>query len=222
MKKDNPTFVALSTLQIEDYQEIIEYAKAMQTVADFLHCDIADGVFVPTKSYDASLIKTINSNSLIALDVHLMVDEPFEQIDDYLKAGANVLTLQYEAFKDKNKLAEAVKKIKSFGILSGLALNPETTLQQAKNFLYTTDIVLLLSVNPGFPGQKFIPEVKEKIKELRDFRETNNLKFKIEVDGGVNEKNAKELRTLGADILVSGSFVYNSLDRKVAIDVLKS
>ena len=218
---DKKVYISVSTDPVKEYQGVVDYAKELQDKADFLHCDIMDGKFVEKITYNSQLVKNINQNSLIALDVHLMCEEPLSQIDDYLVAGANIITVHYEAFKDKRQLAEAIKKIKKGGALAGISLKPNTKLKELRVYLYNIDVVLVMSVNPGKSGQTFMPEILETIKELDRIRKENSFSFKIEVDGGVNDSNAKTIIEAGADILVSGSFVYNSADKAKAIKFLK-
>ena len=219
MKKN--VYIAASTDPMKSYQEIVEYAKLMQDKADFLHCDIMDGKFVEKTTYDFTLVKNINLNTLIPLDVHLMVFEPFKTIQKYIDAGANIITLHYEAFKDKEELVEAIKLIRSQNALAGISLKPNTPFKEIKTFCFDIDLVLVMSVEPGLSGQKFLTESYEKIKEIALFREENKLCFKIEVDGGVNSENARILTELGVDILVSGSYLYNSENKEKAIFDLK-
>ena len=219
MKKN--VYVSVSTDPVKEYQAVIEYAKKLQGEADFLHCDVMDGKFVENMTFDYGLVHNINQNSLIALDVHLMCDEPLSMIDDYLFAGANIITIHFEAFKDKNQIVEAIKKIKDGGALAGISLKPETPIKELKIFLHEIDLVLVMSVEPGASGQKFMPEAIVRIKELDRLRNENNYKYKIEVDGGINATNAQEIVDAGADILVSGSFVYKSNDKVQAIKMLK-
>ena len=219
MKKN--VYVSVSTDPISSYQEIIEYAKRMQTCADFLHCDIMDGNFVEKMTYDHALVKNINANSLIPLDVHLMVSEPFEEVKKYIDAGANILTIHFEAFEDKQKIVESIDLIKKEGALAGISLKPETPFKDIKPYCFGVDLILVMSVEPGASGQKFLKNTYKKIKEIDDFRKENNLNFKIEVDGGVNKENAKLLCDFGVDILVSGSFVYKAQDRETAIKELR-
>ena len=213
--------VSVSTDPIGDYQTIIEYAKQMQGVADFLHCDIMNKNFVPKDTYDYNLVKNINRNSIIMLDVHLMVAEPSEDIAKYIEAGANVITLHYEAFADKEDLVDAVKFIKENDTLAGISLKPNTTFGEVRTYAFNADLVLVMGVEPGASGQGMIPEMVDKVREIYKFRVENNLKFKIEFDGGVTLENAKLLTDAGVDILVSGSCVYNSKDRKKTIEMLK-
>jgi len=219
MKKE--VYISVSTDPVKEIQGVVEYAKELQGKADFLHCDIMDGKFVEKQTYDAALVSNINQNSLIALDVHLMCDEPFEKIDEYLSAGANILTIHYEAFKNKKNIVDAVKKIKEKNALAGISFKPNTSVKEIKVFLNEFDVVLVMSVEPGKSGQKFLPESIDKIKELDRIRKENNLNFKIEVDGGVNNENAKEIVEAGGDMLVSGSYIYNSKDRNKAINSLR-
>lgn len=218
---DKNVYISVSTDPVKEYQGVIDYAKSIQDKADFLHCDIMDGKFVERITYNSQLVKIINQNSLIALDVHLMCEEPLSQIDDYLNAGANIITIHYEAFKDKRQIADTIKKIKKGGALAGISFKPSTKLKELKVYLYNIDVVLVMSVNPGKSGQTFMPEVLETIKELDRIRKENSYSFKIEVDGGINDANAKAVIEAGADMLVSGSFVYNSIDKDKAIKTLK-
>lgn len=213
--------VAVSTDPISDFQNIVEYAKLMQGHADFLHCDIMNEDFVGKNTYDYNVVKTINSSSLIMLDCHLMVNEPADDIQKYIDAGANIITVHYEAFSDKNKLNDVLKYIKDNKTLAGISLKPSTPFKEIRAFAYNCDIVLIMGVEPGSSGQATLPEIYDKVAEINKFKEDNNLNFKIEFDGGVNEDNIQKLRDLGVDIVVSGSYVYNSKNRYKAIKFLK-
>ena len=215
------TYVAVSTDPIKSYEEIVEYAKEMQDKADLLHCDVMDGKFVQSKTYDWAMVENLNQNTALMLDVHLMVDEPLQSIENYIKAGANIVTLHYEAFKKKEDLVKAINLVKSMKTLVGLSIKPETSFKEVRLFCYNLDLLLVMSVEPGKSGQKFLNNTFEKVKEIAKFRHDNNLNFKIEVDGGVNGDNAKQLREAGVDILVSGSYVFGATDRKKAIENLK-
>ena len=215
------TYVAVSTDPIKSYEEIVEYAKEMQDKADLLHCDVMDGKFVQNKTYDWAMVENLNQNTALMLDVHLMVDEPLQQIENYIKAGANIITLHYEAFKKQEDLVKAINLVKNMKALVGLSIKPETSFKEVRLFCYNLDLLLVMSVEPGKSGQKFLNNTFEKVKEIAKFRHDNNLNFKIEVDGGVNGDNAKGLREAGVDILVSGSYVFGATDRKKAIENLK-
>lgn len=214
--------IAVSTDPISDYQGIIDYAKQMQGVADFLHCDIMNENFVTKNTYDHNLVKNINSSSLIMLDVHLMVDEPSEEIEKYMDAGANILTIHYEAFSDKEVLVSVLEYVKDRGGLAGLSLKPQTPFKEIRSYVFNCDVVLVMGVEPGASGQPIMEETYEKVREIAKFRQDNNLRFKIEFDGGVNDQTAKKLIDAGVDILVSGSYVYNSEDRNKAVEMLKN
>lgn len=220
MKKN--MYVSVSTDPIQSYQEIVEYAKEMQGVADFLHCDVMDGKFVPKNTYDYNLIRTINANSLLPLDVHLMVSEPRDEVKKYIEAGANIVTVHYEAFEDKKNLVETLKAIKSRHALAGISFKPETPFKDIKPYCYNVDVILVMSVTPGASGQKFNNYAYTKIKEIDEFRKENQLNFKIEVDGGVNLDNSKLLAGIGVDILVSGSCVYKAKNRAEVISSLRN
>ena len=213
--------ISVSTDPINSIQEIIEYARFMQDKADMLHCDIMDGKFVEKQNFDEELVKNINDSSLIMLDVHLMVEEPKEAIKRYAQAGANIITVHYEAFRNKSDILDSLNLIKAQNCLCGLSFKPKTPIQEIKNFLFNVDIVLVMSVEPGASGQKLQTDVYKKLSQLNEFRTENRLNFKIEVDGGVNDQNCKLLVEFGADILVSGSYVYNSIDKTGAIKKLK-
>ncbi len=213
--------VAVSTDPISDFQNIVEYAKQMQGIADFLHCDIMDENFVKKNTYDYNVVKSINSASAIMLDCHLMVNEPANEVSKYINAGANIVTVHYEAFKDKNLLAEVLDYIKSCNTLAGISLNPGTPFKEIRAFAYSVDIILVMGVEPGASGQETMSETFDKVAEIYKFKVDNNLNFKIEFDGGVNEKNAQKLRELGVDILVSGSYVFEAKDKVKAINFLK-
>lgn len=213
--------IAVSTDPISDYQNIIEYAKQMQGHADFLHCDIMNENFVQKNTYDYNLLKNINRNSLIMLDVHLMVNEPTIDIPKYIEAGANILTVHYEAFENKEDLVNVIDFIKQNHTLAGISLKPSTPFKDIRSFAFNCDVVLIMGVEPGASGQTILQETFEKVKEIAAFRQDNNLRFKIEFDGGVNPETAKKLIENGVDILVSGSYVYNSKNRQEAIKTLK-
>ena len=213
--------IAVSTDPIKDFQSILEYAKSLQDYADFIHCDVMDNKFVENKTYDFNFVKTLNAQTLIPLDVHLMTEEPFVSLENYIKSGANILTVHYEAFKDKKQLIEAFNYIKRKGCLAGLSFKPSTNHHEIKPFLFYVDIVLIMSVEPGESGQNFLNKTFDIISDISKFRQDNNLNYKIEVDGGINDKNAHVISELGADILVSGSFVYNSEDKLKAIKKLR-
>lgn len=213
--------VSVSTDPVKDFQELVEYAKELQGQADLLHCDVMDGEFVESKTFDASFVKNLNEQTVTMLDVHLMVKEPMQDIEKYSEAGANIITVHYEAFANKKEVLKALKLIKEKGCLAGISFKPKTNINEIKNYLYFVDVVLVMGVEPGASGQDMLQSTYKKISELKKLRQENKYNYKIEVDGGVTDQNSKLLSEMGADILVSGSFVYNAKDRAKAIKKLK-
>ncbi len=218
-------YVSVSTDPVKgenQCESVLNYAKeVMSAGADFLHCDVMDGKFVPQKTIDERVVEFVNSNCLIPLDVHLMTANPQRTILKYKKAGANILTVHYEAFKCKLKLKVALKKIRKLKMLSGLSIKPQTEVSEIENLLPLCDLVLVMSVEPGKSGQKFLENAIKKIEQLNLIRKQKNLNFKIEVDGGINAEIAKKIASKGADIIVSGSYIFNAENKKEAINSLK-
>lgn len=214
-------YVSVSTDPVKEYSKVVDYAKKLQGKADMLHCDIMDGKFVKAKTYDSALLSQINQNSLIMLDVHLMCSEPLDQVQDYLDAGANIVTLHYEAFKNKEDLVKANKLIHSRNALAGISISPQTPVSEIKMFVHDFDVVLVMSVTPGASGQFFMDESLDKIAQLDKIRKENNYNYKIEVDGGINGENVQKVIDAGADMIVSGSYVFKSENKKKAIESLR-
>jgi ribulose-phosphate 3-epimerase len=189
--------------------------------ADLIHVDVMDGHFVPNLTIGPPVIKALKKNCSIKFDVHLMISPVHKYIDAYADAGADIITFHPEATDD---LSASIKRIKDFGKKVGVSLNPETSVSVIRDYLNQIDLVLIMSVNPGFGGQKFMPEVLEKIKELRNIQKEKNVDFDIEIDGGINFENSKIAIEAGANILVSGTTIFksNNGDIKKNIDLLKS
>jgi len=189
--------------------------------ADLIHVDVMDGHFVPNLTIGPTVIKALKKNCSIKFDVHLMISPVHKYIDAYADAGADIITIHPEATDD---LSSSIKKIKDLGKKVGVSLNPETKVSIIKDHLDQIDLVLIMSVNPGFGGQKFMPEVLDKIKELKNIQKEQNLDFDIEIDGGINFENSKIAIEAGANILVSGTTIFksNNGDIKKNIDLLKS
>ena len=203
-----------------DYNNKEVLSKAVQDVeragVNFIHFDVMDGKFVQNKTFDHNLVNFVKEQTSLMLDVHLMVENPEEVIDDYIKLGVDILTFHYEATKDAKAL---LKKIKDKNILAGIAISPKTPAYKIRDLVTSglVDVVLVMSVEPGMYGQAFIPGSAEKVAEIQEY---NRLTY-IEVDGGVNFKNAKILRKMGADILVSSSTLFNARNMKKAVKTLK-
>ena len=189
--------------------------------ADMVHVDVMDGHFVPNLTIGPPVIKTLKKNSSIPFDVHLMISPVHKYIQAYADAGADIITIHPEA---TDNLQNSINKIKEFKKKVGVSLNPETKVNIITNFLNQIDLVLIMSVNPGFGGQKFMPEVLSKIKELVSIRKKEKLNFDIEIDGGINFENSKLAIEAGANILVSGTTIFksNNGDIKTNIDLLRS
>ncbi|MDA9562434.1 ribulose-phosphate 3-epimerase [Candidatus Pelagibacter bacterium] len=189
--------------------------------ADLIHVDVMDGHFVPNLTIGPPVIKALKKNCSIKFDVHLMISPVHKYIDAYADAGADIITIHPEATDD---LSSSIKKIKDLGKKVGVSLNPETKVSVIKDHLDQIDLVLIMSVNPGFGGQKFMPEVLDKIKELKNIQKKEDIDFDIEIDGGINFENSKIAIEAGANILVSGTTIFesNNGDIKKNIDLLKS
>lgn len=219
-------YVSISTDPVKSEnlkEDVLEYAKlVLDSGADFLHCDVMDGKFVEQKTYDESVVEHVNKNCLIPLDVHLMTVHPEKLILKYKEAGANILTIHFEAFRCNLKLKKTLKKIRKLKMLSSLSIKPKTNVSQIEKFLPLCDVVLVMSVEPGKSGQKFLESAYEKIEQLNQIRKEKNLNFKIEVDGGINSEISKKIIEKGADIIVSGNYVFKSENKKISINNLKN
>ena len=198
-----------------------EIQRLEEAGADLIHVDVMDGHFVPNLTIGPPVIKALKKNCSIKFDVHLMISPVHKYIDAYSDAGADIITIHPEATDD---LYASIKKIKELGKKVGVSLNPKTEVNIIKNYLNEIDLVLIMSVNPGFGGQKFMPEVLIKIKELKKIQEEKNLDFDIEIDGGINFENSKVAIKAGANILVSGTTIFksNNGDIKKNINLLRS
>ena len=204
-----------------DFSQLgIEIKRLEKAGADMIHVDVMDGHFVPNLTIGPPVIKTLRNYTKLPFDVHLMIKPVHKYIKDYAEAGADIITIHPEATED---LKNSIKHIQELGKKVGISLNPETKTDVIKEFLNQIDLVLIMSVHPGFGGQKFIPEVVNKIKELKDIQSKENLRFDIEVDGGIDFNNSKLVVNAGANILVSGTTIFknNNGDIKKNIETLK-
>ena len=198
-------------------QKEVEMLNA--SAADYIHVDIMDGVFVPNISFGLPVTEAIHRHATKPLDVHLMIVNPELYLDAFVKAGAAVLTVHVEAC---THLHRTLQEIKRLGASAGVALNPHTPIEQLGEVLEEVDLVCVMSVNPGFGGQKFIEHSYAKVANLKEMLLKKGVNTKIEVDGGVTDKNAQRLIDVGADILVAGSYLFNSADPIASIAALKA
>lgn len=210
----SPSLLSADFLKLGKEIEMVNASRA-----DWLHLDIMDGIFVPNISYGMSIAKQIKAVAQKPLDVHLMIVQPERYVEDFHRAGADILTVHYESTVH---LHRTVQCIKACGMKAGVALNPHTPVGQLEDILGDLDVVLVMSVNPGFGGQTFIDGALGKVTKLRRMIDAAGLKTLIEVDGGVNLQTGKALVEAGADVLVAGSFVFCSEDPTKTIEELKN
>jgi ribulose-phosphate 3-epimerase len=210
----SPSLLAADFNNIQKEVEMINHSKA-----EWLHCDVMDGVFVPNISFGIPVIASINKISTKLIDAHLMIIEPDRHIENFIKAGAKNITVHYEAVAHLNR---TISYIKSKGVFAGVSLNPHTPVHLLEEIAPDLDLVLIMSVNPGFGGQSFIPNSLEKISRLKELLLRRNSKAQIQVDGGVNLKNAKSLFDAGANNLVAGTSIFKSENPSKTIDDLFS
>ena len=212
--------IAPSILSADFSQLDNEIKRLEKAGADMIHVDVMDGHFVPNLTMGPPVIKTLRKYTNLPFDVHLMISPVHKYIKDYAEAGANIITIHPEATEN---LEMSIKHIKDLGKKVGVSLNPNTQIDVIKKNLSNINLVLIMSVHPGFGGQKFMPEVLDKIKKLKKIKDQKNLKFDIEVDGGINFDNNKLVIDAGANILVSGTAVFenNNGDIKKNIDTLR-
>lgn len=186
--------------------------------ADYLHIDVMDGQFVPNITFGPSMVSAIRPVTELVLDVHLMIEEPERFISDFIEAGSDIITIHVESTQHIHR---ALQLIKQGGAKAGIVINPGTPVTHIESVLELVDLVLVMTVNPGFGGQKFIPSCLKKVEELVKLREINGDTFEIEIDGGVDDQTAVACVAAGADVLVAGSYVYNSTNVAERIEKLK-
>ena len=212
--------ISPSILSADFSQLGTEIKRLEEGGADMIHVDVMDGHFVPNLTIGPSVIKSLRKHCSLNFDVHLMISPVHNYIDDYAHAGADIITIHPEATEN---LKESINKIKKLNKKAGVSLNPESEVSLIENLLNQIDLVLIMSVNPGFGGQKFMPKVLDKVKYLTKIKKERNLNFDIEIDGGINFENCKEAIDAGANILVSGTTIFksNNGDIEKNINLLK-
>ncbi|MGD1891408.1 MAG: ribulose-phosphate 3-epimerase [Cyclobacteriaceae bacterium] len=213
MKYIAPSVLAADFGNLQQAVEMLNRSKA-----DWIHVDVMDGVFVPNISFGMPVVKAIQRHAQKPLDVHLMITDPDRYLEDFQSLGADRITVHYEACPH---LHRSVQRIRELGCKAGVAINPHTSVQLLENILYEIDLVLIMSVNPGFGGQKFIDHTYQKLQDLQQLIQRTNTSVLIEVDGGVSSQNAAKLSQAGVNAFVAGGFVFKSIDPAHTIANLK-
>ena len=203
-----------------DFAKMGEEVRALKACgADMVHCDVMDGVFVNNITFGLKMVEDIRKYTDLPLDCHLMIVHPEKYVERFAKAGADVITVHYEACQDN--LKEVLLLIKSTGVKCGAVINPDTPVAKIKDVISLCDMVLVMSVFPGFGGQKFIPSALEKLREIRAIIEESGKDIDLQIDGGITEENVGEIKAAGANVIVAGSAVFKASDRAAVIAKLK-
>lgn len=211
--------VAPSILSADFANMAEEISKIEKGGADLVHCDVMDGVFVPNITFGIKMVADIKKRTSLPLDVHLMIVHPEKYVEKFAKAGADYITVHYEACQDN--LIDVLQKIKALNVKCGAVINPDTPVEKIKDAVAYCDMVVIMSVFPGFGGQKFISEVLEKVAEIRKIAENNGKNILIEIDGGVNRETIKAVKNAGIDVAVAGSAVFGASSYEEEIKFLQ-
>ena len=221
MEKNNNLMRIAPSILSADFSKMGEEVISIQNSgADLIHADVMDGIFVPNITFGPKMIADIKNHTTIPIDTHLMIVEPWKYIERFALAGSAYITVHYEACG--NRTVDTLKAIKSLGVKCGVVINPDTELEPAFDSILESDMLLLMSVNPGFGGQEYIEKVTDKIKQARKFIDKNNSNILLEVDGGVNFENVAKIKHAGANVIVSGNTIFKADDRSIAIELLRN
>ncbi|MBQ9728518.1 MAG: ribulose-phosphate 3-epimerase [Clostridia bacterium] len=204
-----------------DFSKMGEEVESLKANgADIVHCDVMDGVFVNNITFGIKMVEDLRKRTDLPLDCHLMIVHPEKYVERFAKAGADIITVHYEACQDN--LKEVLELIQSTGVKCGAVINPDTPVEKIADVIPLCDMVLLMSVFPGFGGQKFIPEVMDKIRQVRAIVDSLDKEIDVEIDGGVTADNVAEIKAAGANVIVAGSAVFKAADRRAMIESLKA
>lgn len=204
-----------------DFSKMGEEVKSLETCgADVVHCDVMDGVFVNNITFGIKMVEDLRKITTLPLDCHLMIVHPEKYVERFAKAGADIITVHWEACQDN--LKEVLELIKSTGVKCGAVINPDTPVEKIKDVIPMCDMVLVMSVFPGFGGQKFIPEALDKLRQVKAIISACGKEIDLEIDGGVTEENVQAIKDAGANVIVAGSTVFKATDRADIIQKLKN
>ena len=204
-----------------DFSKMGEEVRSLEiNGADVVHCDVMDGVFVNNITFGIKMVEDIRKETTLPLDCHLMIVQPEKYVERFAKAGADIITVHYEACRDN--LKEVLQLIKSTGVKCGAVINPDTPVEKIADVIPMCDMVLVMSVFPGFGGQKFIPEALDKLRQVKAIIDGCGKEIDLEIDGGVTAENVEEIKAAGANVIVAGSAVFKAADRNATIAALKA